>query len=263
MMSMDLSFVFARVLIGIEFLIGIFLITGMQFRKTWFVSFWLLILFSIFLIIRIFQNNSGNCFCFGDAIALTPGESLIKNIVLLFILLLIRKGNTTIFRYHKIAAVVLMLACISIPFFLSPPDFLIQDQFTSFDAFNSDVATSEIQRDIYKPLNITEGKKIVCFFSMKCKFCRLTASKVTTLSEKMDLENNIAYVFFGNPAGLPEFWEESHSQKFEYEFVPIEDFFKASGKNLPAVYFVEDGVVKEKYGYRTLEEKNVRAFFGK
>lgn len=260
---MDLSFVFARVLIGTEFLIGLFLITGIQFRKTWLFSFCLLTVFSVFLVVQIFQNNSGNCFCFGDAIALSPGESLIKNIVLLIILLIIRKGKSTVFKYHKPAAVVLLIACIATPFFLSPPDFLIQDQFTVYDTFNGDAVSAEIQRDIYQPLNITEGKKIVCFFSMKCQFCRMTGSKITTISEKMDLENNIAYVFFGNPAGMPEFWEESHSQKFNYLFVPIEDFFKASGKNLPAVYFVEDGVVKEKYGYRTLEEKNVRAFFGK
>lgn len=263
MMGMDLSFIFARVLIGIEFLTGLFLITGLQFRKTWYFSFWLLIAFSIFLIFQIAQNNSGNCFCFGDAISLSPAESLIKNILLLIILWLIRKGKDTEFRYYKLIAIILVAATITTPFLLSPPDFLIQDQFKAYDEFNSEAITKEINRDIYQPLNITEGKKIVCFFSMKCNFCRMTGSKITTLSEKMDLDNNIAYVFFGKPAGLQEYWDESHSKKFNYIFVPIEDFFKASGSHLPAVYFIEDGVVKEKYGYRTLEEKNVRAFFGK
>ena len=95
------------------------------------------------------------------------------------------------------------------------------------------------------------------------KYCKRTAGKITGMSEKMSIDSNIIYLFMGDEKNLNQFWDDSDSKKFTYYILPVEDFFKASGSHLPAIYFVDNGNVVKKAAYRTLNDKDVATFFGK
>src|ERR1022692_930913 len=83
----------ARILIGLEFLIGFSLITQLRLKKiTYKLSIVALLIFCLYLILEIiFSGNKGNCGCFGTTLFMTPLQALIKNIIMLTILMLLYK----------------------------------------------------------------------------------------------------------------------------------------------------------------------------
>src|ERR1035437_1438717 len=83
----------ARILIGLEFLIGFALIIQLQLKKvTYKLSITTLLVFCFYLILEIiFSGNKGNCGCFGATLFMTPLQALMKHIVMLIILILLYK----------------------------------------------------------------------------------------------------------------------------------------------------------------------------
>ncbi|MDZ4757042.1 MAG: hypothetical protein SGJ10_02735 [Bacteroidota bacterium] len=83
----------ARILIGLEFLIGFLLIFNIYLHKVAYkLGIGVLLLFSVYLILLISLNgNKGNCGCFGSYIQMTPLEALVKNIIMLAIFFVLHK----------------------------------------------------------------------------------------------------------------------------------------------------------------------------
>ena len=74
---------FSRILIGIEFALGIAILLKDYLKKiTIPATILLLAVFTIHLTYTTFiSGNSGNCGCFGELIPMTPVEAIIKNII--------------------------------------------------------------------------------------------------------------------------------------------------------------------------------------
>src|SRR5438552_14738720 len=70
----------ARLLIGLEFFLGVLLLSGISLRKfTLPATFALLLLFSVYLIVQLITSgDKGDCGCFGTYLQMTPLQSLIK-----------------------------------------------------------------------------------------------------------------------------------------------------------------------------------------
>lgn len=100
------------------------------------------------------------------------------------------------------------------------------------------------------------------FLSMTCKFCELTAQKMTIILGNNDIQGNVYIVFFGDEEKLAKFWKDSKSKKFPYKIIDADLFFQLSGTNLPAVYFINKGTIEKKAGYRDLFDNDVTDFFG-
>jgi triosephosphate isomerase len=91
-----------------EFLLGVHLLLGMRRRLT---SIATLLLSAFFTVLTFWlwkTESFGDCGCFGDAVHLTPGETLLKNIVLLAAAVVVAANPTKVFallryRYHWIA----------------------------------------------------------------------------------------------------------------------------------------------------------------
>ncbi len=255
----DLSSVLSRLMIGIEMTIGILLITNIHFKKTWRISILLLILFSAFLIFQIIRGNNENCHCFGDLLKLSPLESLIKNSVLLGLLLLIKNEVVFQFKYFSYIFLFATTFSITLPFVLSPPDFLVDYSREGMDL--KKVVPLINGNESLKSLHCQEGKKMICMFSVTCPFCELAAKKISVMAEKYGLENNIIYVFTGDKNNLNEFWIKSDSQKFNYVFLPTKNFFTIAGPTVPRIYLSDNGEIIMQYNYRSLNEKEIKDFF--
>ncbi|MBA9074171.1 putative membrane protein YphA (DoxX/SURF4 family) [Flavobacterium gossypii] len=98
--SEDFAVFFSRILIGIEFALGLLLLQP-HFLKRIVIpaTLLMLIVFTTHLTIDTIQNggNSGNCGCFGSLLPMTPIEAIIKNViagVLLVYLLYLLPKNT-------------------------------------------------------------------------------------------------------------------------------------------------------------------------
>lgn len=260
-LSLNFSLIAARLVIGTELLLGIFFILRLQLKFTKRIAYLLLTVFTIFLIIQYFKDRQENCYCFGDLITLTPLESIGKNIFLFILLILIGKQENRYFKLKKFILPLLAAAAYVTPFITSPPDSFVQSRYAFTKEFDKDVVDRALQNESFIPMKIDQGKHLVCFFSTSCQFCKLTAGKISVLAKREGIEDNIVYIFYGKEDKLQQFWDDSHSSQFTYYFIPMMEFFAASGKSLPSVYLVENGHATEKFGYRSLDEKIIENFF--
>ena len=89
--SMETAVYFSRIIIGIEFAIGILLLFPYNIKKIIIpATILMLAVFSVHLIIEILTGgNQGNCGCFGALLPMTPLQALIKNLLSIGLLTLV------------------------------------------------------------------------------------------------------------------------------------------------------------------------------
>ncbi len=81
------------------------------------------------------------------------------------------------------------------------------------------------------------------------------------IAKKLNVEESIKYLFFGNEVSIEAFWQETESTRFPYKIIPVKEFFEISGPQLPVIYLFENGEVQAKYGYRDINENEIKDFF--
>ena len=113
---------FSRILIGIEFALGIAILLKDYLKKiTIPATILLLAVFTIHLIYTTFvSGNAGNCGCFGDLIPMTPVEAIIKNIIAIGLLVWLFKllpadGKSNFWLLKSVG-----LGCVLALFMLAP-----------------------------------------------------------------------------------------------------------------------------------------------
>jgi uncharacterized membrane protein YphA (DoxX/SURF4 family) len=111
--SWKLAPLIARLMIGLEFLIGFLLIFGIAVKRTVWLTSITLLLFSVYLaVILIKDGNNGNCGCFGNALAMTPLQALIKNLVMLGVCFALYRFYSG-FNYGRLSRWLVALSIIS------------------------------------------------------------------------------------------------------------------------------------------------------
>lgn len=261
-LNWTLTTVLTRILISIEVFIGLLFCLNIINKKLLKLTFGFLVIFSLFLFYEWMYLNKEECMCLGESIKMPIHLSILKNFIFLsFIYLLLKKKSTWSFKYKRLLFLSLFLISFSAPSILSPPDFI-------YDSNNSLIESDLLDFNIIKNLknkngeiiNLTEGKKVVSFFSMKCKFCKMSAKKLSVIDNRFNDEFEIAYVFWGKAENLDSFWVESESKRFPYIIMPTDTFFKFSGPSLPAIFLLDNGKVIQKLSYRSLDESDINNF---
>ena len=73
---------------------------------------------------------------------------------------------------------------------------------------------------------------------------------------------NITFVFVGNDEGVAEFYEKSASAHYRDVLYPdVASLLKAVSGNFPVIVFMEEGEVVREYGFRNMQEDEIKAFF--
>lgn len=255
--SFDLSTIIARLIISAELTIGLLLITNLYFKITYKTTLYLLLFFSLFLAFKLIVSNHGNCNCFGEIIILNPAASLLKNFVLVVLLLIIKNNVDFQIRFRRIYLSVILILALLLPNIFSPPDFIYKKIYTTSPS--TDIGYQIHLSDT--TLNISEGKKVLAFFSMECKYCYLAAHKISLIADRTHTHENIIYIFFGEEKNLENFWDKSQSKRFRYTIIPFEELMHITHGRVPSVFFVEKGIIKQKDAYRDLTEGLFLEFF--
>jgi len=107
----DYTLAFSILMIGFEIIAGIAVLIGWQFN---FFSWMLLLLIIFFTFLTGYALLSGKireCGCFGDCIKLTAGQSFIKDLILLALILVLFVNRKSILPFHgsKIPMLLLLL----------------------------------------------------------------------------------------------------------------------------------------------------------
>jgi hypothetical protein len=253
---------FARIIIASEFFIGFLLILNIYFNRfTLRITIGVLILFSVYLILIILKyGNIENCKCFGNFFRLTPIESLLKNIVLIIISIILYQMHHGIkWRFLKILFPAILLISLSLPFILNPVE-----AFTTRKMFNQDEINYNLGLDVlYNNPKVAEpkedlrkGKHIVSFMSLTCGHCRIAAYKMYII-KKRNPKIPFFFVLNGDTKDLKPFFDETMATNIPFTILLGQDFVKISGVKLPAIFWVNNGIVVKRCKQIDLQQNEI------
>ena len=260
--SLNFSFVVARLAVILELVLGIGLVSHCLHKLMWWGSMAMLGGYTLLLIYALTLGRTDSCHCFGDFLQLDPKQSLIKNLVLLFLFLLIYKMESwkTPFRW-LILCLAVMASTIGV-FVVSPPDHLTSNSYPEqnlqMDLFNEMLDDAPLDT-----LNLRDGKQVICFFSTSCEVCQMAAHKLSLMQQFYGFPaENITYIFMGDNEGVTRFYEQSESSRYrDVLYMDVVQLLKSVNGNFPVVVLLEDGKVVYEYGFRNMNESEIKAFF--
>ena len=278
--SSDVAPFFSRILIGIEFALGLLILQKHYLRKLVIPSTLLMLaVFTTHLTIVTFQEggNSGNCGCFGSLLPMTPIEAILKNvvaIVLLVVLLkVIPKKDESKSNFWILTSITLTF--ILLLFMLAPmqaesnlidvtgaePEEAASHEI--IDTVKTNFVVETIKADTAKKLvneikdepkqkksgyssyfaSIDKGRKTLCFFVPGCDHCREVAKELTEMRAKDKNFPEIRIIFMNEEADLiPDFFKFAGA-KYPYKIIEVIPFWNVlgTGKDTPGVKYLWNG----------------------
>lgn len=253
---------FTRLLIGLEFFLGILFINGFRIRRIAIpVAFITLLVFTAYLFVILYtKGNNNNCGCFGEVVQMSPKESILKNVIMMAVLSVlyfiqyewkIKRGNWIV--------VGLFLTVMSLLLCRYPPDSIYL--FPKHENLNIPIPLSHLYQS---PNNkapheeLRKGKHVIAFMSLTCPHCRKAAKKMRIMKMK---ETSLPFylVLNGDSSRIAEFFNDTKANNIPYtHFNGVEQFIAMAGKDgLPAIKWVEDTTVYKESNYITLDEAEV------
>lgn len=258
----------ARLLIGLELFLGLLFIAHFRLRRLAIpLSLLVLILFTVYLLLVIArQGNAGNCGCFGEVIAMTPLQSVWKNLALIVLILaLYRFTLDWDFRFSRLVVPVTMLLCIALPIALNPPESIyIYDKQPDL---NEPIPLSilyQSEKNAPPTQELRKGKHIITFMSLTCEYCRKAAKRIRIMKEEYPQLPFYA-VLNGDSSRLAEFFTDTRMTNVPYNlFIGAEEFATMNGGySFPTIKWVKDTTLVRESNYLTLNEKDILAWLKK
>lgn len=259
--SLNTSFIGARLAIILELVLGIGLVSQCLHKLMWWGSMAMLGGYTLLLIYALTLGRTDSCHCFGDFLQLNPKQSLIKNGILMLLFLLIYRMESwkTPFRW-MILILAVMASSIAV-FVISPPDNLTSNSDPEQN-LQTELFNEMLDDALLNSLSLREGRKVVCFFSTSCDYCQMAARKLSLMQQFYGFpKENITYLFIGNEESIAKFYEESGSAQYRDVLYPdVARLLKTINGNLPIIVFLEDGEVVHEYGFRNMNEAEIKAY---
>ena len=251
--SLGTAYLLARLVIAAEYTLGILLIANFYPRLAFWGALAMLAGFTVFLAVLALAGNRDNCNCFGEWVNLSPVQSIWKNLGMLALLLL--SAGVPAFRIrHK--PLWLILACV-VPLagvlIASPPDNWRYDSYARHELINEQAFREAVESGIL-PHSVVEGDHVVCFYSLKCRFCKMSAQKLVTLRSRGDFLDAPVIMIFGRgeDTNATPFLEETGLQPDEIHFIEPSDFLRITNGAFPLILVMHGDAIAEKYNYRNL-----------
>ena len=269
------TFVSRFIIIG-EFVLGLFLILKINYKITWRLAFISLILFTLFLIFVAIFRNDDNCHCFGELVELSPLESIVKNLILIFLLLLSQKPKA---KSQKPKAsnqqptakvLVVLLSCCLVVFILTPPDSIYKmiystekevstlDLYESFDeVVKIDFTEEGVEFDTITNFQESETQ-LIAVVSAGCKYCKLGLKKLSLMQKNEDISLDDVDVFiWGSPEGIIDFREETMTEDFGYWHIMPNKAIEVTYGRFPIFIMIKEKDIIKVGDFRDLDD----AFF--
>ncbi|MBW6482281.1 MAG: DoxX family membrane protein [Vicingaceae bacterium] len=243
----------ARIIIGIELFLGLCILFDFWLRNfIYLCTQILLILFTIYLVLLLyFEGNDIDCGCFGNWLSISPFLSIIKNLILITILFFIKR---TYYAWGlKLLPLLFLLISFSFPFLINR----VGLQHVQAIPLNQKIDWSRLPNTYLsnEKINFDEGNKILVFFSASCPHCESAAYKLGTLNKKNNITNVIIVIATKKEETLTKLITKT-ALNYPIIWMKEESFFNYSGGILPAIYYIENGVLKKRWTgkYFNIEE---------
>lgn len=274
--SAEIAPYFSRVLIGIEFALGIAILIPHYLKKiTIPATLLLLTVFTIHLSYTTFSSgNAGNCGCFGELIPMTPVEAIIKNILAIGLLIWLFKITPSDGKSNLWVLTSIALGCILGLFMMAPmkvnatPVLSLPNEMQNL-GISTDTTLTTVMATVEKAIDssnnkavikidepvakksgftnyfpgIDQDKKILCFFAPGCEHCQETAKELTEMKRKDKNFPAVSIIFMDEEADkIPEFFNVAGT-KYPYQVVDIISFWNLIGntRDTPGVKYLWNG----------------------
>jgi len=250
--------IIARLFIGLEWMLGAWLIAHLFLRSiTYKATILFLLVLSVYLILLIMQQgNTGNCGCFGQWIYMKPLAAIWKNLILIAVLVLlwfIYPGKAYSAQWY-IGLLVTMFA-FALPFVIEPVRIHGEEK-----SIHTQIDLSPIfLQGIPKPdIDLKEGKHIICYFSTTCPHCKKAAYFVQTMHRRYP-ELPLFMVLNGTDALEKSFLNETKSAEVPHTLMTNTPAFSTmAGKYVPTILWVNNSVAEKECYYTELDPGRVR-----
>ncbi len=235
--------IYVRLLIALEFAVGLLILQPNYLKKIILPGAILfLTVFCVYLVYSGFIiGDKQNCGCFGDVIKMSPLESIIKNIVFIFIAL----AAMFLLKEEK-KKIVLPVLTFLVPFVfvfaVSPIKNVADLKFSNYTYFED-----------FGRVDLTQGTKLVAVMSLDCEHCQQAAKELHELKNNSDQFPEIFILFFSEGNTTVEKFRSITKSSFPYHMIKMREFFDLIGSAPPRIYWLEEGIVKDKWDEKFVE----------
>lgn len=251
--SLGTAYLLARLVIAAEYTLGLMLIANLCPKTAWWGAVAMLAGFSVFLGWLALSGNRDNCNCFGELVNLNPVQSLVKNAAMLALLLPTYGVRPFKSRLKKLWIVLMAVVPLAAVLIVSPPDNWRYSAYDRSEPVNRQAFQEALEQGLL-PDSLTEGDRVVCFYSLKCRFCKLSARKIVTLRERGEFSEAPLIAVFGRgeDTDTSEFLEETGIAFEEIHFIEPSDFLRITNGAFPLILLLHNGEITATYNYRNL-----------
>ncbi len=260
--SLNFSFLVARAAIICEIVLGIGLITNWFHKLMWWGGFLMLAGYTLLLVYAQVKGRTDNCHCFGDILQLNPWQSIIKNLILMVLFSFIYRIKGVRFRKDWLVLISSTVAVSAAVFLISPPDNYMPSYKPQND-LQTELFYESLHQEPLDTINLIEGKKVVCFFSTGCDFCKMAAHKLSLMQDYYGFPaEDVFCIFMGKPEKVDKFFNDAESTHYNYlVFKDIKRLLQINNGVFPIIVFLQDGKVIHEYELRNMNETEIKAFF--
>ena len=251
--SLGTSYLLARLVIAAEYTLGLLLIGNFCPRLAWWGSVSMLVGFSLFLLGLMIAGRHDNCHCFGEWVDLNPVQSLLKNAGMLALLLVSARMEPFPVRYKGLWLALACIVPLATVLIVSPPDNWRYDSYARHALVNEQALQEALDTDILPP-SVAEGQHVVCFYSLKCPFCKMSAQKLATLRQRGEFSQAPVIVIFGRgqDTNTEAFFAETGLEPDEVHFIEPNDFLRITNGSFPVILVMDGTTVNSAFNYRIL-----------
>lgn len=244
-LSLNVSFLAARLCIAVELLLALFIAVGWWRRWVDLAALLTVVFFTLFLGYAALIGRTDSCQCMGRLADMPPVWSMVKNAVLIVLILLYDKccaGSAAARprRWQVLLAPLAAVAVVVAVFCISVPDnWMFGPEESRFDrallqqSVGPDGALAEAGLD--------RGHQVVAFVTRGCPYCRMTREKLASISRRNHLDTTRIHYY--EPADLPD-----------------NLFLRITYGQRPFVVLLDEGVPTVTYHYRNISERQLSRF---
>ncbi len=240
--------ILSRIVMGVELALGFCLL--LPFYRKFFLVLSLLLLtgFTLHLFYLWGLGNQENCGCFGELIALSPAQSILKNAVLFIMAIILFKKTHFQKRAHRVFILFPFILLISPWVFLPLPD---------YNSFSFSPYTHFEKRG---PVDLMEGKKLVAVFNVDCSHCQETARTLADWERSKQQKLPLYVLYFKEGSTSVAAFEAQTQSAYPYTFIDAETFFNLIGNSPPRIYYLQNGQVKDFWDEAFIQQLEANGF---
>ena len=183
------------------------------------------------------EGNNGNCGCFGNAIAMTPLQAVIKNVIMLAVCFLIYKFHEgfvpTTVGMKKLSfwlSVLFLLNSMAMPHILNYVDLSYSEAYLNKPENKFPLELDTLFNNSKAPKTLSQNKHVLAFMSLSCMHCRVAAKKMRIMHEK-NPTLSFYFVLNGDSIKLKQFYADTKTQDFPYCMLKARPFIYLAGTN--------------------------------